>query len=136
DFEFGKDYAPSVELIKSLGIKAGIATTRILKPSEYYNLNVIIRCNPDLILVRNLGAIQYLKEKCSIPLVVDFSLNITNSLSLDYITSKGLETVNVSYDLNQTQLFDLVSFSDPSKVEVTLHQYMPEFHMEHCVFAA
>lgn len=136
DFEFGKDYAPSVELIKSLGIKAGIATTRILKPSEYYNLNVIIRCNPDLILVRNLGAIQYLKEKCSIPLIGDFSLNITNSLSLDYITSKGLETVNVSYDLNQTQLFDLVSFADPRKVEVTLHQYMPEFHMEHCVFAA
>jgi U32 family peptidase len=26
--------------------------------------------------------------------------------------------------------------SDPSKLEVTLHQYMPEFHMEHCVFAA
>ena len=136
DFEFGKDYAASVELIKGQGLKAGIATTRILKPSEYYNLNTIIRCNPDLILVRNLGALHYLKGKCAIPLVGDFSLNVTNSMSLDYLTGKGLETVNVSYDLNQDQLIDMVGFSDPSKIEVTLHQYMPEFHMEHCVFAA
>jgi len=25
---------------------------------------------------------------------------------------------------------------DNSKLEVVMHQYMPEFHMEHCVFAA
>lgn len=136
DFEFGKDYAPSVEIIKSLGLKAGIATTRILKPSEYYNLNMIIRCNPDLILVRNLGALHYLKSKTSIPLIGDFSLNVTNSMTLDYLIGKGLESVNVSYDLNQEQLLDMSEFSDPSKMEVTLHQYMPEFHMEHCVFAA
>lgn len=136
DFEFGKDYAPSVEIIKSLGVKAGIATTRILKPAEYYNLNTIVRCNPDLILVRNLGAIEYLREKTTIPLIGDFSLNVTNSLTLDYLTFKGLGSVNVSYDLNQDQLMDMLEFSDPSKIEVTLHQYMPEFHMEHCVFAA
>jgi U32 family peptidase len=136
DFEFGKDYASSVELIRSLGLKVGIATTRILKPSEYYNLNTIIRCRPDLILVRNLGAIEYLKSKTTIPLIGDFSLNVTNSLALDYISGKGLQTVNVSYDLNQDQLMDMVHFADPSKIEVTLHQYMPEFHMEHCVFAA
>lgn len=136
DFEFGKDYAPSVEMIKNLGIKVGIATTRILKPSEYYNLNTIIRCTPDFILVRNLGALEYLRSKCKIPLLGDFSLNVTNSLSLDYLVSKGLETINVSYDLNQDQLIDLVHSSNASKIEVTLHQYMPEFHMEHCVFAA
>ena len=31
---------------------------------------------------------------------------------------------------------DMAGYSDSSKMEVTLHQYMPEFHMEHCVFAA
>ncbi len=131
DFEFGKDYAASVEMVRSLGLKVAIATTRILKPSEYYNLNTIIRCYPDLILVRNLGAIRYLRTNCEIPLIGDFSLNVTNSLSLDYLVKKGLDTINVSYDLNQDQLFDLVEASDPSRIEVTLHQYMPEFHMEH-----
>jgi putative protease len=136
DFEFGKDYAASVELIKSHGLKVGVATTRILKPSEYYNLNSLIRLNPDVILVRNLGAIHYLKSKCEIPLIGDFSLNVTNSLSLGYLIDKGLESINVSYDLNQHQLLDMIEHSAPSHMEVTVHQYMPEFHMEHCVFAA
>lgn len=136
DFEFGKDYLEAVKLIQKHGFRAGIATTRILKPGEYYNLNSLIRIQPDVILVRNLGAAQYLKERCSIPLMGDFSLNVSNSVSLNYLIQKGLESVNLSYDLNQSQLMDLIEFSDPSRVEITLHQYMPEFHMEHCVFAA
>lgn len=136
DFEFGKDYAASIEMLKEQGITTAIATTRILKPKEYYNLNTIIRCKPDKILVRNLGALEYLRKQCNIPLIGDFSLNVTNSLTADYLIGKGLETVNSSYDLNQEQLLDLIQYSDASKIEVTLHQYMPEFHMEHCVFAA
>ena len=136
DFEFGKDYAESVQMLKELKLTSAIATTRILKPKEYHNLKMIIRCAPDKILVRNLGAIEFLRRECSIPLLGDFSLNVTNSLSADYLLKKGLESVNTSYDLNQEQLLDLVSHTNASNLEVTLHQYMPEFHMEHCVFAA
>jgi putative protease len=136
DFEFGKDYATSVELMKSLGFTTAIATTRILKPKEYHNLKMISRCNPDKILVRNLGAIEFLNRETRIPLLGDFSLNVTNSLTAQYLIGKGLETVNASYDLNQEQLLDLIEHMDASTLEVTLHQYMPEFHMEHCVFAA
>ena len=136
DFEFGKDYAASIESLKALNLTTAIATTRILKPKEYHNLKMIIRCKPDKILVRNLGAIEFLRNECSIPLIGDFSLNVTNSLTANYLTGKGLETVNTSYDLNQEQLLDMISYADPSRLEVTLHQYMPEFHMEHCVFAA
>ena len=136
DFEFGKDYATSVEMLKEAGLLTAIATTRILKPKEYHHLKTIIRCNPDKILVRNLGAIEFLRKETSIPLMGDFSLNVTNSLTADYLLSKGLESVNTSYDLNQDQLLGLVSHADASKLEVTIHQYMPEFHMEHCVFAA
>ena len=136
DFEFGKDYAQSIELLKKHQLTTAIATTRILKPKEYHHLKTIIRCSPDKILVRNLGAIEFLKQETSIPLIGDFSLNVTNSLSAEYLLSKGLEFINVSYDLNQDQLIDLISFTDATRLEVTLHQYMPEFHMEHCVFAA
>jgi len=136
DFEFGKNYAEAVALLKNKNVRVAIATTRILKPQEYYNLNTIIRCEPDAILVRNLGALEYLKNKCSIPLLGDFSLNVTNSESFEYLTSKGLQSVNLSYDLNHSQLTALIRSSDAAKAEVTVHQYMPEFHMEHCVFAA
>ena len=136
DFEFGKDYAVSIEMLKAQKITTAIATTRILKPKEYHNLKMIIRCNPDKILVRNLGAIEFLRNECKIPLIGDFSLNVTNSMTAEYLINKGLETVNTSYDLNQEQLLDMISHGNPAKLEVTLHQYMPEFHMEHCVFAA
>ena len=136
DFEFGKDYAPSLDLLRNQQMKVAIATTRILKPQEYHNLKMISRLAPDAILARNLGAIEFLKRETNIPIIGDFSLNITNSLSAEYLMSKGLSSINLSYDLNQDQLFDLMSFTDPSNLEVTIHQYMPEFHMEHCVFAA
>jgi U32 family peptidase len=136
DFEFGQDYRPSVEILKAMKLRVGIATTRILKPQEYHNLKIIQRAQPDFILVRNLGALEFLRRETDIPLVGDFSLNVTNAYSLEYLTGKGLESINVSYDLNQDQLLDLASSGDAAKIEVTLHQYMPEFHMEHCVFAA
>ena len=137
DFEFGKDYAEALQSLKSSGFKAGIATTRILKPQEYYNLNLLIRLKPDFILARNLGAIEYIKKNSQLELWGDFSLNVTNSITADYLLGKGLDQLTLSYDLNQKQLIDLLQASSQSeKLEVTFHQYMPEFHMEHCVFAA
>ncbi|RYZ76970.1 MAG: U32 family peptidase, partial [Proteobacteria bacterium] len=66
----------------------------------------------------------------------DFSLNVTNHLSADYLLGKGLSTVTASYDLNAQQVTELLKSADASRVEVTIHQYMPAFHMEHCVFAS
>ncbi|MDO9181661.1 MAG: U32 family peptidase [Bacteriovorax sp.] len=135
DYEFGKEYAVSVELLRNAGIKVGIATTRILKPNEYYNFKVIERANPDVILCRNLGAVQYFKDS-KFELRGDFSLNVTNSLSANYFLTKNLKSVCASYDLSDSQLNDLLKNMDSGNIEVTIHQYMPSFHMEHCVFAA
>lgn len=137
DFEFGKDYAPSIELLHKNNYKVGLATTRILKPSEYHNLNLLIRLKPDYILVRNLGALDYLKSHApQIKLIADYSLNVANSMTANYLHSKGIERLSPGLDLNQSQLFSLIKNFDASKLEVIIHQYMPSFHMEHCVFAA
>ena len=50
--------------------------------------------------------------------------------------SLGAERVTVSYDLNRDQLLDLVDAVPPAWLEVVIHQHMPMFHMEHCVFCA
>lgn len=138
DFEFGRDYEPSYNLLKTNGIKVGIATTRILKPKEYTNLKFIERLNPDVILIRNLGALNYFRSKSSYKgeLRGDFSLNVANYLTANYLLSKGLSQITASYDLNFHQVSELLAKSDASKLEITAHQYMPSFHMEHCVFAA
>jgi putative protease len=141
DFEHGKDYKPSLARVRSLGYRAGIATTRILKPAEYHNLKVIEALAPDAVLVRNLGALQWLTGK-GLSLAGDFSLNAGNSLAASWLLGKGLGTVCPSYDLNQWQLSDLIdalAAADPAaprRLEITVHQYLPGFHMEHCVFAA
>jgi putative protease len=141
DFEHGKDYKSAVQAVRALGFRAGIATTRILKPAEYHNLKVIEALAPDAVLVRNLGALHYLAGK-GLRLEGDFSLNVSNSLTAAYLAGKGLSTLCPSYDLNQWQLFDLIDAmagANPDSVarlEITVHQYLPSFHMEHCVFAA
>ena len=138
DFEFGRDYLDSVAALKKENLKVGIATTRILKPQEYINLKVIHSMNPDFILVRNLGALYYFKniQKFNGQLKGDFSLNVTNHKTFEYLLENGLDSICLSYDLNFEQTMALLKNVDAAKAEVTIHQSMPSFHMEHCVFAA
>jgi putative protease len=138
DFEFGRDYQSSVGILRAAGLPVGIATTRILKPQEYINLKVIHSLNPDFILCRNLGAVRYFKniQPFAGELKGDFSLNVTNHLTFDYLISQGLESLCLSYDLNVDQTLSLLKNVDASRAEMTIHQSMPSFHMEHCVFAA
>jgi putative protease len=138
DFEFGADYEASLMSLKAASLRTGIATTRILKPKEYMHFVRIERLNPDVILIRNLGALYYFTKVKPFTgeLRGDFSLNVTNHLTAHYLIGKGLTSVTASYDLNSSQVTDLLRTTDASKVEVTIHQYMPAFHMEHCVFAA
>lgn len=137
DFEFGRDYSQSLNLLKDQGIKTAIATNRILKPNEYNHLKNLIRLNPDYILARNLGAFQFLKSiSTDINICGDFSLNVSNSITADYLFKKGFESLTTSYDLNANQMLAMVEFSNNKNFEVLIHQYMPSFHMEHCVYAA
>ena len=134
DFDWGVKYDESLQQIRDLGFAAGMATLRIHKPGESHYLKNILRLCPDFALVRNLGALSILNES-GIPLTGDYSLNAANSASYDWLLSQGLSTLHPSWDLNSTQLFDLLQNIDGSRLELTLHQYMPAFHSEYCAFA-
>ena len=68
--------------------------------------------------------------------MADFSLNVTNPLTAEYLLNLGAERLTASYDLNREQLLDLVAAIPNAPLEIVLHQHMPLFHMEHCVFCA
>jgi putative protease len=69
--------------------------------------------------------------------VGDFSLNVANRLTAEYFKNRfALERVTASYDLNFAQLEALLEAAPPEWFEVTIHQHIPMFHMEHCVFCA
>lgn len=111
-----------------------VAPPRIAKPGENYILQQVRSSNADGYLVRNYDQLQFFAEnRC----IGDFSLNVANPLTADYFKQHfGLERVTASYDLNIAQLQDLLASCPPHWFEVTIHQHMPMFHMEHCVFCA
>ncbi|HOW63697.1 MAG TPA: DUF3656 domain-containing protein [Candidatus Paceibacterota bacterium] len=126
-----RETGPSVrQLRRSLWV----AAPRISKPGENWILEQVLASNADGYLIRNYDHLQFFKHHRRIG---DYTLNISNPLSASYFVKKqGLERVTASYDLNGEQLLALLRRAPPSWFEVTLHQHMPLFHMEHCVFCA
>ena len=111
-----------------------VAPPRIFKPGEEWTLEQVRSCNADGYLVRNYDHLKFFANDRRIG---DYSLNIANRLAADYFKNQfGLERVTTSYDLNFQQLEALLSAAPPEWFEVTIHQHMPMFHMEHCVFCA
>jgi len=96
---------------------------------------MIDSAQPDGVLIRNLGGLEYFRQS-QLRKIGDFSLNIANPITADLLMREGLERVTASYDLNAQQLLDLLRAAPPQWFEITIHQHMPLFHMEHCVFAA
>jgi putative protease len=111
-----------------------VAPPRIFKPGEEWQLEQVRSCQPDGYLVRNYDHLRFFAgQRC----IGDFSLNVANHLSAGYFIERfGLERLTASYDLNIQQLEALLRGAPPEWFEITLHQHMPMFHMEHCVFCA
>ena len=137
DFEDIRRYADAVKLVRERGAAAiFLATPRIQKAGEVGFFRLIENAAPDGVLIRNLGAIEHFQKLPALRKVGDFSLNVANPLTAEFFKNHGLERVTISYDLNIEQIIDLLAAAPPEWFEITLHQHMPMFHMEHCVFAA
>jgi putative protease len=142
DFEDIRRYAEAVALVREQGRRSGensaqilLATPRIQKAGEQGFFRLIENARPDGVLIRNLGALDFFKAS-GLRRVADFSLNVANPLTAELLMAENLERLTVSYDLNAGQVLDLLRAAPPGWFEITLHQHIPMFHMEHCVFAA
>ena len=139
DFEDPKKYREAVTLVHTQSC-AGPARTvwvappRIFKMGEEWILNQVRSCDADGWLVRNFDHLKFFAgQRCR----GDFSFNVANALTAEhFITRYKLEQVTASYDLNAQQLEALLKSARPGWFEITIHQHMPMFHMEHCVFCA
>ena len=112
-----------------------LAGPRITRPGERWMLEPLLKAKADGYLVRNADQLELLTGQA--PCAGDFTLNVANPLSLLwFLETWGLDRVTASCDLNLSQLLDLVQASPPERIEVVLHQHMPLFHMEHCLFCS
>ncbi|MGI2296535.1 DUF3656 domain-containing U32 family peptidase [Paenibacillus sp. GXUN7292] len=141
DFEFIKQFPAAIAAARQAGKPIALATPRIHMPNENgYHAN-ILKLQPDAILVRNTGALYYyLRARAAQPdkpfpkLIGDFSLNVANHKAVKLFLEAGLDIVTPSYDLNIQQMVDLLEQSQTSHMEVVIHQHLPMFHTEHCVY--
>jgi len=138
EFEDPKKYREAVTRVRSQ--RSGkcpeifVAPPRIFKMGEEWVLKQVRSSEADGWLVRNFDHLAFFQgERC----VGDYSLNVANRLSAAYFLHRyRLERVTASYDLNFTQLEAMLRAAPPAWFEITIHQHMPMFHMEHCVFCA
>ena len=138
ELEDPRRYREAVRLVREESDRSGhehqlwVAPPRITKASENYLLDQVLRCQADGYLVRNYDHLAYFADQRCIG---DFSLNVANPITASYFLNKfHLERLTASYDLNIQQLDQLLTACPQGWFEVTLHQHMPMFHMEHCVF--
>ncbi|MGI0485785.1 DUF3656 domain-containing U32 family peptidase [Pantanalinema rosaneae CENA516] len=150
EFEDPRNYRAAVQLVRQAEGREGsrtsppsspspspqifVAPPRITKPGENWTLQQVRDCNADGYLVRNYDQLQFFsRDRC----IGDFSLNVANPLTADYFKQQfPLERLTASYDLNIHQLEALLGSCPANWFEVTIHQHIPMFHMEHCVFCA
>lgn len=135
DFADIREYRQAVTMARLVGAEIFLATPRIQKPGEMGVFHALAKYDAHGILVRNLGGLAYFVEGGT-PVVADFSLNATNELTFAWLLQRGARRVTASYDLNREQLLELVQAAPTHLLEAVIHQHMPMFHMEHCVFCA
>jgi len=137
EFEDIRRYAQAVPLARAKQAWIALAPPRVVKPGELGFLRSVLSSNPDGVLVRSTAHLHVLeREAPHVERIGDFSLNVANELCADWLLSKGLSRFVPSYDLNWEQLVALLAGTEAGCAEVVVHQHMPMFHMEHCVFAA
>ncbi|HEY4055102.1 MAG TPA: DUF3656 domain-containing protein [Kofleriaceae bacterium] len=133
--------AKAVARAKAAGVRVGVATVRVQKPGEEKIDAHLAKLDPDHVLVRSWGSLASMKtlgdergeERPA--LHGDFSLNVTNSITANWVLSHGVETVTAAHDLDREQLFALLDAAPKGRVAVTVHHHIPTFHTEHCVYA-
>ena len=140
EFEDPKRYRDAVKFVRALPkvgeheVELWVVPPRIFKSGEEWILKQVRSSEAHGYLVRNYDHLEFFKHDRRRG---DFSLNVANPLTAEYFIQEfGLERVTASYDLNIRQLDALLNAAPAYWFEVTIHQHMPLFHMEHCVFCA
>ncbi len=128
----------AVEWARERGLSVTVATTRVQKPGEAGIDDHTRRLRPDAVLVRHWGGLETFAAAAPAERPVvhgDFSLNVTNSVTARHLLAIGCATVTAAHDLDERQLFALLSAVPADRVTVVVHHHVPTFHTEHCVYA-
>lgn len=86
----------------------------------------------DGLLVGNFGSWELLKE-FELPIHTDWSFNVFNSGSVEFLAHKGAGTVTASLELKLSQIRDMCQYS-PVPISIVAHGPLESMVTKHCMF--
>ncbi len=126
----------ALEFCRTRKVKLIAHTGRISKHSELEKIKDALQriAKADGVMVGNLGTLKFLAEHTSLPLYLDFSLNIFNSLAVNLLKENfpQIASVTLSPELSLTEIGDITARSSVS-FECIIHGFLPLIVSEHCI---
>ena len=133
------EYRLAVETVRQIGAEFVIALPRILKPGDSAILESLAELEPDAVLARNLGEVEFFR-RIGVPVLADFSLNAVNDLSVRQLLDWGVRRITPGWDIDAEQLAELVEAVPMTvpveRLEIVAVGRIPLFTMEHCLWRA
>ncbi|MDF2927970.1 DUF3656 domain-containing protein [Anaerospora sp.] len=130
------DYTQAVRLCRDKHVKIILNTPRLIKEWQVAeikrNLQLFIELRPDAIGISNLGTLHMLQQLDStVPVHGDFSLNIYNSIAIEFFANHGVQSLTLSPELNFTQIENLAARTNTT-LECLVHGHLTMMISEYC----
>lgn len=122
----------AVELAKNSNVKIILNTPRITRDNYLNELAELLTCgiNFDGVLVSNLGSLNVAKKFSNLPIYADFSFNIFNHVSCEFLKSFGVKRATASLEMSFAQIKSVVENS-ALPLEVIVHGSLESMVSEH-----
>lgn len=135
-----EDYRQAIAICHKGGKKILFATPRLV--TEQYmktlqhDLALFAELEPDAVGVGNLGTLHLLQQM-NLPILIhgDFSLNVYNSVSLDFFQKQGISSLTLSPELTLNQIENL-SARTSVQLECIVHGNLPLMISEYCTIGS
>ncbi|HET6403123.1 MAG TPA: DUF3656 domain-containing protein [Candidatus Thermoplasmatota archaeon] len=119
-----------VALAKEHGAKLWLASGMIQKDWEVEALRKAVRATGLPVLAGNHGAAQVAKEE-GVPFVVDWPMNVYNSVTTDFLVEHGARRITLSPELTLSQMADVARHTE-APLEALVHGRLTLMTSEYC----
>ncbi len=123
----------ALELCRESGVKLIAHTGRITEDRE---LSAALE-GVDGVMAGNLGSLKFLAERSSLPLYLDFSINVFNSYAADFLKTEfpRIASITLSPELTLQEI-KAIAQSSNCRFECIVHGFLPLMISEHCIAAS
>lgn len=132
-------YGRAVAMVHEYGKQIILNTPRIIKKWQMdevkRELALFEELQPDAVAISNLGTLHIAKKITNLPLHGDYSLNIYNDVSIDFLAAQGISSMTLSPELNFSQIEELAS-DQKVALECLVHGYVTLMVSEYCAIGS